>query len=369
MNRILLFMLTSLLCIIHVSCDDDNTQSSEVLPVSNIISESQPGGILFKWDNANTDLSYVEILFKKQPNLENERVVVQAPLTEQFIYGLPDTNEREFTFIAHRDNLVSKAVKVKAQASTTPFDKLAASIQISQNLEGIKVSWSNEEEGEYYLNMNIDEVKAEPDYEIVVKETGDGARQVPLSGIHSANLLFTVSDVYGNESAPVSRNYKKLENGWLDRGIWAIADYSSQEEANEQESGGHLNSRASCVLDGFTNTFWHTRWSSNVPGKYPHYITFDLKREVLLEKARIIRRQGNTNLNTFEIQGGPSKEGPWTKIVEYVIKATNNPQTIEFPEGTYQYRYIRFYCTKGGGGNIHASLAEFELYGQDLEEE
>lgn len=369
MNRILLLLIASLLFFLTSGCKDDNKVAYEVTPVSNITYEQKPGGVLFKWDNPETDLSYVEILFKKETNsTEPERVIVQSPVTEQLIYGLPDTYERIYTFIAHRDEAVSEPVTIAAQAGTTPFDKLAASIKVSLNLEGVKVSWDNEESGEFYLNMNIDSVKTNPDYEIVIKETGSGERQIPISGILSAELLFTVGDVYGNESIPVVRNYKKLENGWLDRSIWAVADYSSQEETQEQDVGGHLNSRASCVLDGYTNTFWHTRWSSNVPGKYPHYITFDLRREVNLERARIVRRLNNTNLNTFEIQGGPSKDGPWTKIVEYVIQATNNPQTIEFTSPV-QYRYIRFYCTKGGGGNVHASLAEFELYGQDIEEE
>lgn len=364
MNRILLLIMASF--ILMSGCKDDTRTIIEVSPVSNITYEQKPGGILFKWDNPDTDLSYVEILFDKEINAnEPERVVVQNPVTEQLIYGLPDANERVYTFVAHRGDYTSEPVTITAQAGITPFDKLSTSIKVAVNLEGVKVSWENEESGEYYLNMNIDSLKSNPDYEIVIKETGIGERQIPISGILTAELLFTVGDVYGNESSPVVRNYKKLENGWLDRSIWAVVDYSSQEESNEQEVGGHLNSRASCVLDGYTNTFWHSRWSSNVPGAYPHYITFDLKREVSLDKARIVRRLNNTNLNTFEIQGGPSKDGPWTRIVEYVVQATNNPQTIDFTEPV-EYRYIRFYCTKG---STHASLAEFELYGQDIEEE
>lgn len=363
MNRILLLIMTSL--ILMLGCKDDTKTNTEVSPVSNITFEQKPGGILFKWDNPETDLSYVEILFNKEADATApERIVVQNPVREQLIYGLPDANERVYTFIAHRGNYTSEPVTITAQAGITPFDKLVNSIKVTLNLEGVRVSWDNEENGEYYLNMNIDSLKNDPDYEIVIKEIGIGERQIPISGYLSANLLFTVGDVYGNESSPIVRNYKKLEDGWLDRSIWAVVDYSSQEETQEQELGGHLNSRASCVLDGFTNTFWHSRWSSNVTG-YPHYITFDLKRNVNLEQARIVRRLNNTNLNTFEIQGGPSKDGPWTRIVEYVIKATNNPQTIEFPEPV-EYRYIRFYCTKG---STHASLAEFELYGQDIEEE
>ena len=208
---------------------------SEVTPVSNITYEQKPGGILFKWDNPDADLSYVEILFKKEINAtESERVIVQSPVTEQLIYGLPDAYERTYTFIAHRNEFVSEPVTISAQAGTTPFEKLAASIKVSLNLEGVKVSWDNEEAGEYYLNLNIDSLKTDPDYEIVIKETGSGERQIPISGILTADLLFTVGDVYGNESIPVVRNYKKLENGWFDRSIWAVVDYSSQEETQDR---------------------------------------------------------------------------------------------------------------------------------------
>ena len=75
MNRILLLLIASLLFFLTSGCKDDNKVAYEVTPVSNITYEQKPGGVLFKWDNPETDLSYVEILFKKETNsTEPERM-------------------------------------------------------------------------------------------------------------------------------------------------------------------------------------------------------------------------------------------------------------------------------------------------------
>ena len=364
MNRIVLLMLTSLL---SFSCKDDEKINVEVEPVSNITYEEKSGGVLFKWNSPETDLSYVEILFKKDvEHDELQRVIVAHPKNEQLIYGLPDANEREYTFIAHQGEYCSTPVSIAAVAGNPPYRKLLNSLNVSTNLEGVKVTWENEEEGEYYIEMFIDSLKSTPDYEIVVKEIGKGERRIPIDGVFSANLHFITSDIYANQSNSVVRMYRKMEDGWLDRKIWTILECSS-EELQKDVVNGIPQTAAASVLDGNIATFWHTRWFENPTAiPYPHSMVFDLFRKVELSAAEVYRCQIRTNLQMIEIQGGVSSNGPWETIVTHEMLTHKAVQSIPFPHPV-QYQYVRLNCTRGD--NLNASLAEFSLFGKDLEEE
>lgn len=369
MKRITLFGITSLLCLVIFSCKDDDETVTEVKPLANITYEQKAEGILFKWENPNENLSYVEILFKNDAvQADYQRIIVQGAKTEQLVSGLPDENDREYIFTAYRGTQASSPTKVIAHGAEPAFKQLASTLSVSIKMSGVNVNWDKNVAGEFYINLNIDTIKSKPDYEIVIREDGPASRFVPISGVKTARLYLTVSDVNRNVSKPFIYPYVGLESGWLDRSIWKVVDFSSQEEVQEQSVGGKVNSRAVAVLDGDVTTFWHSRWSSDVPGKYPHYITFDLGRKVILTKAQLYRRVKKTDLKKIEIQGGPGKDGPWEKIVEYELKTNDNAQTISFPDTTvYQYQYIRLFCTEGN--SVHASLAEFSLYGQDIEED
>lgn len=361
MNRILLFMLTSLICIIDLSCDEDNTQSVEVLPVSNITFEQKPGGILFRWDNPNTECSYVEILFKNDPTQENpQRIIVQSPLTEQLISGLPDAEEREFTFSAFQNGKVSAPVTLIAQGQQPPINRLANAIQASvvPNGKKISVSWDNLFEGEYVISMFIDKIKDKADREIVIHSPGkDGQLIYMPEDLFSANVIFTLRDAYGNERPLFEKSYLSIsESGWLDRGLWTIANISSE----------HAGWLATNILDGKSGTSWASYLVAS--NDFPHYLIFDLQRNVRLSKARIM--PGNAHSKMFiRIQGStsPNKNSQWTDIATYSVPNTTTGvwQEIEFP-AEVTYRYIRFYCERSLSNDYYAVMAEFALYGQDI---
>lgn len=213
--------------IITVACDDNNASSEEVQPIANVTYTQQPGGVLFKWDNPDTELSYVEILFKNDPAQENpQRIIVQSPLTEQLISGLPDAKEREFTFSAYLNGKASEPVIVVAKGSETPLNQLANTIQASvvPNGKKIRVSWDNQFDEEFVVTMFIDEVKDKPDWEIVIHSIGKDEQLLYMpEDIFSANVIFTLKDNYGNERTLFEKNYLSIsESGWLDRSLWTM---------------------------------------------------------------------------------------------------------------------------------------------------
>lgn len=368
MNRTLFMIVLSVIISMLYACNDNNTETiAEVKPVSNVRFEAGAGEITFRWDNpVETELAYVGIYFQTDDSVKR-KVLVGGKLNSQRVYGLPDSKEREYTFIAYNSaGVASVPVTTKAKADVTPFDALLDGVSVGIKLEGVDVTWNNTHTGEFYIDVSYkNQLGVENTTEIVIKEQGEGSQFIELAGVLESEVILSSADEYGNKSLlDKTVRFKRLENGNLDRKIWKVADFSTEEAGGE---GAWPQGYAAALLDGNPTTFWHSKWSNSYPARYPHYVTFDLGRVVQLKSAQIVRRLNNANLNTFEIQGGPTKNGPWTKIKEYVILPNNNPQTIPFSEPV-EYRFIRLYCTVGGGGNVHASMAEFMLYGQDLED-
>lgn len=110
-------------------------------------------------------------------------------------------------------------------------------------------------------------------------------------------------DYIGNPSTLVSGTFKTRREAMLEKldadgnPLWEIADFSSQETGGE----GANNGRAAMAIDGKTNTFWHSVWSSGdynattTSGKLPQYIVIDVKKEITLSGVQLYRRDGNSN--------------------------------------------------------------------------
>lgn len=352
-------MLTLLAC-------KDNADSGNVIkidPVSNVRYESGPGELLFKWDNP-TDLAYVQISFVDGVG-ENRKVLVDGKLSSKSIYGLADEVAREYAFVAFNSTgNCSDTVVINAQPELTPFNALQNSLVVKTNLTGVDVEWNNTQEGEFYIEISyLDGLNLLQSKEVVVQEIGKGKESILLGGIYQTSLNVSIVDVYGNRSNVESFPFKKLESGRLDRGVWQIVDFDSEEAGGE---GDYPKGYADAVLDGNPTTFWHSKWSNLPPGfvvKYPHWLTFDLMREVKLWSAEINERIDQKYVTDIQILGSPSKSGPWTKIKDYKLLNTNNTQTILFDD-TVSYRFIKMDCVKGN--NVHACMAEFALYGEDI---
>lgn len=349
--------------IITVACDDNNASSEDVQPIANVIYTQQPGGVLFKWDNPDTELSYVEILFKNDPAQENpQRIIVQSPLTEQLISGLPDAKEREFTFSAYLNGKASKPVIVVAKGSETPLNQLANTIQASvvPNGKKMRVSWDNQFEGQFVISMFIDAIKDKPDREIVINSKGADEQYIYMpDDLFSANAIFTLTDSYKNKYQLFTKNYISIsEDGWLNRALWNIVGLSSEDPdwISTNILTGQGNGWASLLKPAEVYTF-------------PQYLIFDLKREVELTKAHYMTANGYS-LMTCKIQGSYSSNtnAEWTDIVSFKVTQhkANSWQEVEFPEPV-KYRYIRFYCVSGP--TWFAVMKQFGLYGRDIVDE
>lgn len=103
----------------------------------------------------------------------------------------------------------------------------------------------------------------------------------------------------------------------LPQSNWTIASYSSQETQGEGKNGA-----ATLVLDGKNDTYWHTNWSNNRNGSYPHYLVFRHKGTATVERIQILndaKHAGNQyRAKTVQLRFKAS-DGKWKTIGEYTL--------------------------------------------------
>ena len=139
--------------------------------------------------------------------------------------------------------------------------------------------------------------------------------------------------------------------GELSRNGWTVTVDSFQpgNEANK-------------MLDGDTNSIWHSAWTSNSP--LPHTITIDLKSTQNVNGLTYLPRQdGNSNGNIGQHQVFLSTDGTnFGSPVAYGTYLDDNSQKTTSFE-TKPARYVRIVAlTEAGGRGPWTSAAEINVY-------
>lgn len=137
---------------------------------------------------------------------------------------------------------------------------------------------------------------------------GDNADPTPYGdGIAVRYVRLTaLSEINGKPWASAAEiNVLGIDGLPLDRASWT-ATASSEEIASE-------NGAASNVLDGDTNTIWHTDWSTNAGDEpdppHPHLLTIDMSVDVAVTGLTYLRRTDNGNGTIKQYQVHVSSDG------------------------------------------------------------
>ncbi|WP_405676827.1 discoidin domain-containing protein [Streptomyces sp. NBC_00868] len=162
------------------------------------------------------------------------------------------------------------------------------------------------------------------------------ATQSPHHGIAPANAM--------EPAAPV-----------LDRTGWTAT-------ASDEETGGE-NGRAANVLDGNTNTIWHSKWTGT-PTPLPHNITIDMQRTTLVSALVYRPRADGANGRVGEYSISLSADGrSWASpVASGTLADDGTAKTLGFaPQGA---RFVRLTAlTEAGGRGPWTSAAEINLLG------
>ncbi|MEG0797101.1 MAG: discoidin domain-containing protein [Odoribacter sp.] len=366
MKSIALFVLFPLLFFLMGACNDsDSDQRREgIAPISNVTYESGYGEIFFKWQNPDyKDISYVEIFYE---DLTGKvcRVLAERGVSEKLIEGFGDSKVYDFIFTVYGlEGASSLPVKVSvaAQPKEPNLNLFNTKIKIARKTKGVLVSWFNQYEGEYYINVTYKDVNNnEYSKEIVVTDPGEGEELIPIEGVMEAVLHISTSDTYGNTTASRIYNYKMMESGKLDRTIWSISA-SSNEVTQEQRPVAN-------VLDGDISTFWHSEYGSGTQ-TFPHYIQVDMKRKVKINKIGLQHRQNKIMAKDVEFYGTNKLNGAFEKFGSFSMHQTN--KTIQYVEfvNAVEYRFVKILFTTASSGDAkNAGLAELEIWGEDIDE-
>jgi hypothetical protein len=116
------------------------------------------------------------------------------------------------------------------------------------------------------------------------------------------------------------------------------------------------------VIDGDNTTFWHSKHKPSSPG-YPHWLAFDMKKEVEVWQVQLTHRQSypEQSFKGFTIQG--SNDGAnWVNYGSFtMLPQALVTQTFDI-ESKPRIRYIRVYMDVPGT-TVHAHLGEFSVVG------
>ena len=145
-----------------------------------------------------------------------------------------------------------------------------------------------------------------------------------------------------------------LPAGVIPRSRLSVAGVSSE------EAPGDAAVRA---IDGDPATFWHTRWSSQVPA-YPHWITLDLGSEHSVEGLGHLPRQVGTNgrMKGYEIYLS-NDNATWGPAVAAGAFPDGTAQT-NVPFAATRARYVKLVGLSSQQGGVWGGAAELTVIGR-----
>ncbi len=150
-----------------------------------------------------------------------------------------------------------------------------------------------------------------------------------------------------------------LEIKKINKSQWKIHDFST----DEPEEGGQASPLGyiSAVIDNDISTFWHSRWTQEVP--YPHWFEVDMGQEWTITSFVCFRRQGDGRGQT-ECKFFTSLDGEnWDEQGTFDVNSGDDAGQTFTMSAYPRARYFRYEATKGN--SWFAFLAEIDAYGAE----
>ena len=161
----------------------------------------------------------------------------------------------------------------------------------------------------------------------------------------------------------------------LDRSEWTIT--ASSEETSGEGTGNGL---ATCIIDGKTNTHWHSAWKESSPA-YPHWFLIDMKESKAFDAFEYVSRgagsstddsNNNGNIVNYQLYTSDTEIDPAalqdaTLVTSglFTYDGVNKVHRVEF--NSVKGQYVMLYATgQSANGGKHASCVEFYLYSSNF---
>lgn len=172
-------------------------------------------------------------------------------------------------------------------------------------------------------------------------------------------FLILVSVVFACNKPDVILFEDKSTALMADKSTWtATAD-------SETPDGWENTGKASAVIDGNKNTYWHTDYSVSPAPAYPHWVLIDMKEEQNLISVAVTNRQAATpnrsGMKKFRLEGSTDGNN-FTSLGEFNFAISNDAQS--FPvSSSNAYRYLKLTALESQTGTApHTFLAEIDVF-------
>ncbi|MGW4274602.1 endo-alpha-N-acetylgalactosaminidase family protein [Streptomyces seoulensis] len=135
---------------------------------------------------------------------------------------------------------------------------------------------------------------------------------------------------------------------------------------SENSSSGAAEGPASNVLDGATDTIWHTDYTE-ADAPYPHWVTLELGAPATVDGFGYLGRQsGGPNGRVKDYEIAVSDDGTdWTVVAQGSLKDTTQIQRAAF--APVRASYVRFTASNALNGRPFAAAAEMRVYGTPVD--
>jgi PKD repeat protein len=173
-------------------------------------------------------------------------------------------------------------------------------------------------------------------------------------------VTLTVTDGQGlGDSTTVTRVVKVLNggSGLIDRTNWQIAWMDSEELTYSGELTPVSN-----VLDGDTDTIWHTEWYTYEPSP-PHELIIDLGATYRVDGVRHVPNQGSQNgrISNYHVYVSPDGKDWGTAVAEGAFANSASEKSLLF--APKWGRYVRIVALSEVNGNPWTAMAEVNVEG------
>lgn len=152
----------------------------------------------------------------------------------------------------------------------------------------------------------------------------------------------------------------------LDNTEWTIFAKSTEEPTGEGENNG----QAIRIIDGNTNTFWHSQWAA-ATASLPHSITFSLPANEIVKGFYLVPRTNSNGQRPVDIEIQVSQDNSnYTTLTAadladgYSFNMPNTADRKEFRlKNSREIRFIRiFFRSNNHSGNHHHAISEFGAF-------
>lgn len=387
MNKHIILYCISLLCLL--ACDGMNDNIKEYLDRGEINyigipdSATAAGGInriKFTWKvNADPRIKFCKIYW----NEKQDSATIPVDRSQIDVNGyiscmLTDMPEGSFIFNLHHASDESNQ-SIRSEVSGTIYGELYQSMLSPRKVKRVEalvdqanIYWGDAGNSSGLVLTYVNKDGATKELEVAPTETVTEILDYKLGGTFTYKTFFLPEkdalDIFEINSTEEKFPEYYIADGLqdsnfpeytqLDRSVWSVLTFSSEEPTGEGANG-----RAAQIIDNNPATFWHSQWSAST-AQLPHHIALQMNAEKSIKCVTIAKRQNNTDVRSAHVEVSLDNV-KWTIIgkVEFAKAANPNAKTIVLGE-LVRARYIKLVITESHRAPS-ASISELYVLGTE----